>query len=165
MAQQVTPQKAQQFLASLKKDLGKADQLLQYLEAEKSAIQERDFKGYHAMMTNKKQLLVDIESADRERQAIMQEMGFSADKEGFQAFLTQVPTNWRERFETMWEALSSKMNRCKDLNQVNGKILLHAQMATERLLQLVKGVSPNETVYHANGRTTQNGNQRCLATA
>lgn len=161
----VTPQKAQQFLALLKKDLSKADQLLQYLEAEKSAIETRDFDGYHGLQNNKKQLLIDIEALDRERTALMQEMGFSADKQGFDEFVKLVPTNWQQRFNDMWTTLSEKMNRCRDLNQVNGKVLHHAQIATERLMQMIKGVSSNQTVYHANGRTTQSGNARCLATA
>ncbi len=165
MSTQVTPQKAQQFLALLKKDLTKADQLLQYLEAEKAAIEKRDFTGYHGLQNNKKQLLIEIESLDRERQGLMQEMGFAADKEGFEEFLEKVPTNWRARFEDLWESLSAKMNRCRDLNQINGKILLHAQIATERLMQMIKGVSSNQTVYRANGRTTQSGDQRRLATA
>ncbi|MDX1693365.1 MAG: flagellar protein FlgN [Ketobacteraceae bacterium] len=165
MSTQVTPQNAQQFLGLLKKDLSKADQLLQYLEAEKSAIEKRDLDGYHGLQNNKKQLLIEIESLDRERKSLMESMGFSADKQGFQSFLQQVPANWRSRFEHLWESLSGKLNRCKDLNQVNGKILLHAQIATERLMQMIKGVSTNETVYQQNGRTSQGGNARCLATA
>lgn len=165
MSTQVTPQKAQKFLSILKKDLSKADQLLQYLEAEKSAIEKRDLDGYQGLQNNKKQLLIDIEALDRERKTLMEEMGFATDKEGFYAFLEKVPGNWRSPFEDLWRTLSEKMNRCKDLNQVNGKILLHAQVATERLMQMIQGVSTNETVYRANGRTSQSSNARCLATA
>ena len=162
---QVTPQNAQQFLSLLKQELTKASQLIQYLEAEKTAIEKRDFKGYHALQNNKKQFLIDVETLSRERAGLMSSMGFSPDKEGFSEFLEKVPTNWRNRFQECWSALSVKMNRCRDLNQVNSKILLHAQIATERLMQMIKGVSANQTVYHANGRTSQSGQQRSLATA
>ena len=165
MSQQVTPQKAQQFLALLKKDLNKSDQLLQFLEAEKSAIEKRDFDSYNALSNNKKQLLIEIESMERERHAVMADMGFSVDKAGFESFLTQVPSNWRARFEALWNSLTDKLQRCRALNQVNGKILLHAQIATERLMQMLQGVNSNQTVYHANGRTSQTGKNRCLAMA
>lgn len=164
-APQVTPQKAQQFLALLKKDFTKASQLLQFLEAEKAAIEQRDFKGYHGLQDNKRQLLVEVEALNRERANILADMGFSADKPGFESFLNKVPANWRDRFEHSWAALSKTMNRCRDLNDINSKILLHAQIATERLMQMIKGVSANQTVYRANGRTTQAGQPRSLATA
>lgn len=162
---EVTPKKAQQFLELLKKDIAKTDQLMQYLEAEKKAIEDRDYDNYNKLLEHKKHLLIEVESLDHERQKIMQEMGFSSDKEGFNRFLAQVPSTWKSRFEDLWSTLTDKLNRCRDLNQVNGKILLHAQIATERLMQMMKGVSPNETIYHANGRTTAGASQRCLATA
>ena len=161
----VTPQSAQKFLQLLKQDLGKTDQLLQYLEAEKSAIEARDFDAYNKLLNNKKQLLIEIEGLERERQTMMQQMEFSADKEGFQQFLNYVPSSWKARFEDLWQSLSDKLNRCRDLNQINGKILLHAQIATERLMQLMKGVAPNQMVYRPNGRTSMLGNQRTIATA
>ncbi|MCG8668790.1 MAG: flagellar protein FlgN [Pseudomonadales bacterium] len=165
MSHQVTPQKAQQFLELLKTDLRKTDELVQYLEAEKSAIQERDFDSYTSLLSQKKHLLVEIESLDRERQNLMTAMGFPGTKEGFEDFLQYVPSAWKGRFEDIWSALTKKLNRCKDLNQINGKILLHAQIATDRLMQMIKGVSPNETVYRANGQRSQIGNQRSLAMA
>ena len=136
----VNPQTAQKFLHVLKKDLGKTDQLLQYLEAEKSAIEARDFDAYNSLLNNKKQLLVDIESLERERRSMMQEMEFSADKDGFSEFLNHVPSSWKGRFEDLWRSLSEKLKRCRDLNQINGKILLHAQIATERLMQLIRAL-------------------------
>lgn len=165
MTTKVTPQNAQKFLELLKTDLAKTDQLVQYLEAEKSAIQERDFDSYTSLLSKKKHLLIEIESIDRNRQALMVEMGFPGDKEGFHNFLNHVPSAWKTKFEDLWNALATTLNRCKDLNQINGKILLHAQIATDRLMQMIKGVSPNETVYRANGRKSQGANQRMLATA
>ena len=161
----VNPQTAQKFLQLLKLDLGKTDQLLQYLEAEKSAIEARDFDAYNNLLNSKKQLLIEIESLERERRSMMEQMQFSPDKEGFNEFLNHVPSSWKGRFEDLWSTLSQKLGRCRDLNQINGKILLHAQIATERLMQLMKGVSQNEMVYRPNGRTAILGNQRSLATA
>merc|ERR1711916_265607 len=79
MTQKVTPQNAQKFLELLKTDLTKTDQLVQYLEAEKSAIQERDFDSYTSLLSKKKHLLIEIESIDRNRQALMADMGFPGD--------------------------------------------------------------------------------------
>lgn len=164
-SQHITPQFAQQLLAVLSRHLEGTKRLLQYLDAEKSAIEKRDYDAYYAIVENKKQTLVSIESTERERHSLLHSIGYEIDKAGFEAFVRKIPATWQTRFNDVWNNLSQNLKRCRDLNEVNGKVLLHAQLASERLLQVIKGVRPNETVYRANGRAHAGASHRSLATA
>lgn len=165
MSESITPTIAQNLMAILNRHLTAVKKLMQYLDAEKSAIEKRDYDAYYAIAENKKHLLIDIETVERERHALLHSIGVSVDKAGFDTFLSNIPKPWQHKFTSVWDELRDGLNRCRDTNQVNGKILLHAQIASERLLQLVKGVRPNETVYVANGRTQNNCDHRSLALA
>ena len=165
MSAKVSPKLAQQLLQTLEQDLALAMRLKTLLLEEKDRLEQRQYPAYQQVVKDKTQLLVQLDQADLERKQLMAGMGFNADRQGFFAFLQQVPASWQEKFTQVWEGLSDAMNTCARLNKVNGKILAHSQNAIERLMVIIRGGSQQPTVYQANGRRNMGPSQRVLATA
>ncbi len=161
----VTPQSAQQLLKIIEQDTSLAVQLKTLLQEEKLLLEKRQYSAHSELVKNKTRFLIQLEEADHQRRKLMTDMGFSADKIGFDLFLTQVPASWQERFTQSWEQLSDVMNTCGRLNKVNGKILAHAQNSMERLMTIIKGTVNQVSIYQANGRKSLNAGHRMLVTA
>ena len=165
MANPVSPQTAQQLLKALEHDQKLALQLKTLLQEEKSSLEKRQYDAYQRLLKQKTQYLVELEQADTVRRNAMTAMGFSSDKEGFIAFIEQVPKSWQSRFQRNWESLSDLMNTCARLNKINGKILAHAQISLDRLMNLLRGNPQQIATYQSNGRHSAASAHRMLATA
>lgn len=165
MNHNVTPQLAQQLLGLLNQDKHLSHALITLLEQEKGSLETRDYSEYHAVIQSKKQYLIDLEAADRERRDLMSHMGFSGDTEGFNQFVKCVPKSWHEKFQTSWDELSANLKKCRHLNEVNGRILSQSQTAIERLMGFMRGSTPTQTIYTSNGRKGSLAGNRSLAMA
>jgi flagella synthesis protein FlgN len=165
MTSQVTPTHAQKLLQAIQHDIQISGQLLALLKQEKQALERRDYSDYHPIIETKKKHLQELEMADRKRRDLMAEMGFSADSEGLNAFLAHIPVAWRGRFEGAWNQLMGNLQTCRHQNEVNGRILNHAQQAIERLMSYLRGVSPNQAIYTKTGRKGLLASNRSLAMA
>ncbi len=161
----VSPQTAQLLLQAIEQDCSLANTLKRLLQEEKSSLEQRQFVAHQTLVKQKTEHLMALEQADNERRKLLSEMGFATDKEGFDAFVRQVPKAWQQRFQNRWEELSDTMNTCSRLNKVNGKILAHAQSSIERLMTVIKGATSQVATYQANGRKSLANNHRMLVTA
>jgi flagellar biosynthesis/type III secretory pathway chaperone len=165
MSNQITPKAAQHLLQAIEQDIQLAQSLKTILQEEKSLLEQRQYSAHNALLSQKTQLLMELDQADMTRRQIMTEMGLALDKSGFELFVQQVPAAWQERFENGWERLTDTMNTCARLNQVNGKILSHARNSMERLMGIIKGSQNQAAVYLANGRRNMSAPNRMLVTA
>lgn len=165
MSSPVSPKVAQQLLQVIEHDCQLANQLKTILQEEKTLLEQRQYNAHSELVQTKTQRLIALEDADQKRRQLLAEMGFSADRDGFEAFLKNVPASWQERFRQHWDQLSDTMNTCGRLNRVNGKILAHAQHSMERLMTIIKGTVNQVAVYQANGRKSSNAGHRMLVTA
>lgn len=165
MTTQISPKAAQQLLQAIEEDGKLALALKTILQEEKAILEKRQYAAHPPLLSRKTQLLMELDQADNTRRQIMAEMGLQLDKVGFDLFVAQVPKAWQERFQNSWEHLSDTMNTCARLNQINGKILAHAQNSMERLMSIIKGTASQVSIYQSNGRRNMNVNHRMLATA
>lgn len=165
MSVNVSPKIAQQLLQTMEQDLVLATRLNQLLREERTYLEQRQFPAYQKVVKEKTQLLLELDQTDNERKDLMASMGFSADRQGFMAFMDFVPASWKDKFRHTWEGLSATMNTCARLNKVNGKILAHSHNTMERLMQVIRGTQHQTAVYQADGRRSLGVNQRILATA
>ena len=165
MATKVNPAQAQSLLALLEKDRNLSTHLVLLLEEERSSLEHREFKTYSQILSRKQRALVDLESTDSERRALMQTMGFSSDNDGFLSFLKLIPHQWQKKFSLLWEQLTEGLKQCDNLNKINGQILLHSQIAIDRLMGLMKGQTPQNNIYTKSGRSGSLDSNRRLALA
>jgi len=165
MTTKVDPAQAQSLLKILERDSNLSTHLVSLLKEERETLELRQFKTYSDILARKQRTLVDLESTDVQRRTLMQGMGFTGDNEGFLAFLKLIPYQWQKKFTLLWELLTSSLQQCDSLNKINGKILLHSQIAIDRLMGLMKGQSPQQSTYTKSGRPGSLESNRCLAMA
>jgi len=165
MTTKVDPAQAQSLLKILEQDSNLSTHLVSLLKEERESLELRQFKTYSDILARKQRTLVDLESTDVQRRTLMQAMGFSGDNEGFLAFLKLIPYQWQKKFTLLWDQLTTSLQQCDSLNKINGKILLHSQIAIDRLMGLIKGQSPQQNIYTKSGRAGSLESNRCLAMA
>ena len=165
MATKVNPAQAQSLLKILEKDRNLSTHLVLLLKEERESLEKRQFQTYSKILASKQRTLVDLETTDTQRRTLMQSMGFTGDNDGFVTFLKLIPHQWQKKFSLLWEQLTESLRQCDNLNKINGKILLHSQIAIDRLMGLMKGQSPQQNIYTKSGRAGSLESNRCLATA
>jgi len=165
MTTKVDPAQAQSLLKILEQDSNLSAHLVSLLKEERESLELRQFQTYSDILARKQRTLVDLESTDVQRRSLMQAMGFSGDNEGFLAFLKLIPYQWQKKFTLLWDQLTNSLQQCDSLNKINGKILLHSQIAIDRLMGLIKGQSPQQNIYTKSGRAGSLESNRCLAMA
>ncbi|REL26018.1 flagellar protein FlgN [Thalassotalea euphylliae] len=101
----------------LNKQLEQLQSLLQLLADEKVLLTQRDPEALNALTQQKQTLLLAIESLDAN---IGQNPQFLADKQ--QGLLAEP-----------LQQIESTLAECQALNQVNGQIIAHSQLAVERM--------------------------------
>ena len=101
----------------LNKQLEQLQSLRQLLEDEKVLLTERDPEALNALTQQKQTLLLAIEGLDAN---ISQNTQFLADKQ--QGLLAEP-----------LQLIQSTLAECQALNQVNGQIIAHSQLAVERM--------------------------------
>lgn len=161
----LNPQNARQLLQLLEQDKQVSQRLIALLSEERAALEKRDYSRYHELIEQKKEVLLSLDKVDRDRRVLMESMGYSVDKDGMEALISQLPAAWQARFQTLWSELTSNLATCRHLNEVNGRILNHAQQAIERLMSFLRGVSPQQSIYNRQGKKGLLAGNRSLAMA
>ena len=165
MANHVSPQKAQKFLKTLEQDAQLASTLVSLLEQERNTLEQRNFNTYKQILADKQQCLVQLESLANNRRSTMESMGVSADSAGFIAFIKLIPSQWQNKFTRAWDQLTAHLTKCSTLNSINGRILIHSQIAADRLMRIIKGQDLTPAFYTRSGRTGSRQSNRRLASA
>lgn len=121
----------------LNKQLEQLQSLRQLLEDEKVLLTERDPEALNALTQQKQTLLLAIEGLDAN---ISQNTQFLADKQ--QGLLAEP-----------LQLIQSTLAECQALNQVNGQIIAHSQLAVERMkTTLLERHNRSSMTYDSKGK-------------
>lgn len=149
------------LLSLINGDIDAATTLLQLIDDEYQALQERDLDKLQHLLDSKLPLLQQLEQNGRIRTQALQQAGVSPDGEGL-ALIAQATGN--TELPVRAEALGSLLNRCQEANQRNGRIIRSGQASTERTLDILRG-QDTPRLYDRYGGSTQGNRQRPLSQA
>ncbi len=132
-------------------DINACQALLQLMEAERAALQERDAERLGAVIEEKTQYLSHLEqSAIKRSQWASRAQAADADS-GWHQLLHDL----REpELNQQWEELKELMIACRSENETNGKILARSQNTVSRLLNIMRGQTDAPALYSAKGSKT-----------
>jgi len=121
----------------LEQQLVQLNQLEQLLSQEKEVLQSHDPTALTEITQQKNHLLVDIQTLD-------QTIGTSS------SFLEQKSSG---ELDQMLAQIEEKLSYCQKLNQVNGQIIAHSQLAIERMKSsLLDSHDKSTMTYDAKGK-------------
>jgi flagella synthesis protein FlgN len=144
----------QQLLTVLRAEYNSAQQLLAILNKERHLLISSESDEILKMAALKQTLLSELEQLARQQETILHTEGFSAGKDGLEAFIAnQIPNNAQQLNETV-EALRTTANQCRDNNQINGGIVNVNRQYLHRALSLLRGRDTEVTAYGPGGEYT-----------
>lgn len=128
--------------------------LLTALDEEHVALAGNAVLAIEAATATKQACLVELE-LDMERQtSLLTRMGFASNDEGMTAYLRHHDKDGRMRLEMLWGQIKELLQRCREQNLINGRIVTMNQRHAQRALTILRGGGPApEDCYGPRGET------------
>jgi flagella synthesis protein FlgN len=131
-----------------------SEQLLAIMMAERDALINSDIDTINAMSEKKQPLVLQLEQLGRQRDAILQAEGFTADKEGLSAYISNQTPQDAERLASMIENLKITARKCRENNHINGGIVNVNRQHLQRAMNIFRGRDINASSYGPGGEYT-----------
>ncbi len=151
-----SPEFVSQMLAQ---DTQTIEQLRQILLNEREALERRDHEALPPLIEAKNQTMAALGEHALQRQSWLDAAGLEHNHQGWQQWLQQHPDTQAQ--QAQWEQLAAEFEACRELNDVNGKVIQRAQQTIGQLLNLLRGQNNDgPSLYNAQGRSgSQSGSQ------
>lgn len=143
---------AQQVAAQLSGDIAACNTLLRLLDAEQTALAEKDAEALAAIIDQKLPALTQLEESAKQRALWSGAHDASDVAKSWSGVLDQIN---QEQLKADWEKVKTLTHECREKNAVNGKILARQQKVYGRLLEILRGQSATPNLYNAYGAATQ----------
>ncbi len=147
----ISPQDAQHLKTLLQKQVNTANAVLEKLKYEREALEQRNFDAITLLQKDKHSLLAQLNDAEATRQQLVKNMELDLGQAGFDEFCNHVPQQWRNAFLALWEERKELLARCRDANEINGRVLYHTHQASERIMATLRGQNSTQFIYNAKG--------------
>ncbi len=135
------------------------------LTDEHRALQARDREEIDRCGTRRQPLLALIEALDRRLAACIQTLKIEPTRAGVEQFLAKLPSAIRQRACSNFSALRDAADRCRNQNDINGKIVAHNQHNADRILKILSGSSSaGSATYAPDGRVSPQSLSSSIAT-
>lgn len=139
------------LLNSFRDDIERAQRLLELLESEHHALCHIELTVLEGLLSEKTQLLDDLDRQRAQRTDMLRAQGASADRAGLEALASGNADG-----EAMLEAastLATLLDDCQQLNQRNGRLIQNGQTNVEGLLMVVRGKNDAAGLYNRLGQS------------
>ncbi len=148
---------SQRLLKSLHTEIALIQRFLLALQAESRALESPDLPDALSASTLKKNACADLLTrANHERGGILQELGFSDDRQGLESAAQDQPS-----LQAAVRELLELAEQARQLNGANGAIIDVHLKHTQQTLDGLRALTGENTLYDASGRTRKTtGNQR-----
>jgi flagellar biosynthesis/type III secretory pathway chaperone len=153
---QATSHAYEKLAALMEKEIDQAAALDMALRVEKDILSDKDFDGLE-IVTAKKQTIVDaLNALDAERQQLLHECGYGADRAGVEAFIDAQTGAHRQRLEELWRRLLDTVGACQQQNLVNGSIIGMSMRHCTQAMAVLCGQDPKDALYDPRGNASTN---------
>ncbi|MGI9321844.1 MAG: flagella synthesis protein FlgN [Thiogranum sp.] len=134
--------------------------LLVCLEAERSALTQRNLQALETTIQDKIQHTRQLEQLDQQRQKLVSELGFATDADGLRLCFDTLPR--ADVLKQLWQQILTNTEACQTGNLTNGGILESGRQHIEQALRILRGQSMTPSLYDPQGDTPANLGQREL---
>ena len=143
-------------------DIGTAEQLLELIDTEFQALNDRDLPRLQSILADKLPLLSLLDQHGKKRSQLLASLNLSPDRAGLQALAGQ--SSQGELLLERGDQLNTLLERCQAANLRNGRLIRSSQASAQSMLGILRG---NETpsLYDSRGSAARIGQQRPLSQA
>lgn len=152
----------QDLLHLFQSDIGTTERLLELLDAEFQALSERDLPRLEQILGEKLPLLGLLDQHASTRSQILSAHQLSPDRAGLESFAAR-RDDGAELLERS-TALNDLLERCRDANQRNGRLIRANQASLKSVLGILRG-GETPSLYDSRGGAARIAQQRPLSQA
>lgn len=143
-------------------DLQHSTRLENVLREERLTLQQRDQQQLSALVEEKEQLLGKLDQSAKLRSQWLQQLGLKASADDWENLvLKQQDPSLTVRFQ----ALNDSIKNCRELNEVNGRLIGRSQQTLAKLLNIMRGTQATPQLYGSDGSTQNRSESRCFTQA
>lgn len=132
----------EQFQGLLQQETEEVSHLLEALNREHEVLLHRETDAIGIVVAEKEKALGHLNQLAAQRVILLQEAGYSDDKDGFSAFINSDESG---QLAEKWLALEEGLRACQQQNQLNGMLLESSRQQTEKLLSIIVGRDGQKT--------------------
>ncbi|NLY14035.1 MAG: flagellar protein FlgN [Gammaproteobacteria bacterium] len=152
----------QRILELLLSDIDTAQQLLDILEQEFSALSERDLNTLQALLAQKQPALRLLEQHSTERSQLLLQHNMTADQQGLTHFAAQSALGAQLLDHSA--TLNTLIEQCQHANMRNGRLIRSNQISVNSMLNIIRGTDA-PTLYDNKGNAASSHKQRPFSQA
>ena len=164
----VPPMTVQTVSQQVEQDLNCCESLLDLLQQEREALQNRELDQLETIIDQKAEHLGTLERSAQIRARWIQKYHQSpteADQDTAETVWQRSLTKIDPQLLSRWETLKGLIKRCRDENEVNGRALSRNQQTFGKLLNIMRGQVSQGVTYTASGGQNGNMNSSSLGEA
>ncbi len=145
---------------TLQQDLPVTSELLNLLERERKALEDRDYAEFEQILNPKKQLLLQLEQHATLRQQLLQQAGFTDESTTLAQVREQAPNVAKS-----WQELATLWSSCQQLNEINERIAKRTRMVVGQILDTIRGQNNQTRLYTSKGDAQTSAASRSITSA
>lgn len=150
------------LIECLQKDDKDLKQLELALKKESEALQSRQVKLLEDATKVKAKALTSLEQRAKEKTQILIALGFSPETQTVDQFLNSLGNG---PLKKIWQYIRNKLKRCQQLNAINGKVVSHSQARVNKMMEIIRGKTNQESLYTPYGKEKSASNSYKIASA
>ncbi len=128
---------------------GATSALLATLEDERDALAHRDRGAIDALAERKQAQSHELDALGRDIGQALEGLGIH--HQGAGAVERDLEARGLAELAQAWPAFRARLNRCRDLNLANGRVIALSQRAAQRLLDVLRGTDSRTRLYGPQG--------------
>lgn len=140
-------------------------QLQSILEAESSALLDRDMLAIEGTAQRKVTALKTYEKQVKERLSFLLEYEFEGTEQGLLALIASYPEPEQTQLTQQWQALKQGFEDVIAQNERNGIVIFHNQQRNRNLLNILHGSKNEPNLYNGSGAAQGQSQRQSLGEA
>lgn len=133
------------------------EELNTQLETEQEALVARDMETLQAALSRKVDLLGAIESSENQRLALLEAITGARDGNAIDTALAGLEEP--EPIQAQWTQLLEELQRCRAINEANGRVIQQQQYGVQRTIDLIQGDVPAPQTYGPGASSSSSENR------
>ncbi len=139
-------------------------QLVICADNKKAALIERNVDSLNGVTKEEKKLVKQLEQAEQERMALMEDVAQDSAAAGFQSFLDQIPDGQaRQKLESQLKTLQELTTELQAKNKVNDRLLKDSMSFVQHMIDQITKSQQQQFNYQSpmgqGGQKSQTGNR------
>jgi flagella synthesis protein FlgN len=144
-------------IITFEQELNVISVLLDLLEREQKCLIRTDMQTIQSLADEKTKLLEKLDALSQARYKTLSSIGFAGSESGMSDWLKSLGEN---EPEPSWQILQKQLSRVKELNRLNGILIIKRFLINQETLNVLHGKQGGNIFYGPDGLKTTSSNHR-----